>query len=235
MTIWNRLTTAVTAIGSRGQTALTELGSLFGFWREAGAGAHEPTVAFTIAVVALSAKMARADGVVVPIEVETFRKIFNVGPRDEAHIERVFRLAQQDTAGYEIYADQIGRRFKDDHAMLCDVLEGLYHIATADRVLHPAEDEFLKEVAKRLGLTTLEHRSVRAYFIADPDDPYEILGVHPSVSDDNLKMRHRQLIVENHPDKLIARGVPQEFVEVATRKVAAINAAFDAIVKERGL
>jgi DnaJ like chaperone protein len=235
MTIWNRLSTAVTAIGSRGQTAVTELGSLFGFWREAGAGAQESTVAFTIAVVALSAKMARADGVVVPIEVATFRKIFNVGPNDVAHIDRVFQLAQQDTAGYEAYADQIGRRFAGDRALLRDVLEGLYHIATADRVVHPAEDEFLKDVAKRLGLTALEHRGVRAYFIADPDDPYEILGVHPSISDDNLKARHRQLVVENHPDKLIARGVPQEFIEVATRKVAAINAAYDVIAKERGL
>ena len=235
MTIWNRLSTAVTAIGSRGQTALTELGSLFGFWRDTGAGGQGSHVAFTIAVVALSAKMARADGVVVPIEVETFRRIFHIGPDDEANIERVFRLAQQDTAGFEIYADQIGRRFAGDRALLRDVLEGLYHIATADRIVHPAEDAYLATVAKRLGLTALEHRNVRAYFIADPDDPYEILGVHPSISDENLKTRHRQLIVANHPDKLIARGVPQEFVDVATRKVAAINAAFDVIAKERGL
>ena len=179
--------------------------------------------------------MAMADGVVVPIEVETFRKIFNIRPNDETHVERVFRLAQQDVAGYEIYADQIGRRFKDDHATLRDVLEGLYHIATADRIVHPSEDAFLKDVAHRFGLTALEHRCVRAYFVADPDDPYEILGVHPSIADDNLKARHRKLIVENHPDRAIARGVPQEFVDVATRKVAAINAAYDVIAKERGL
>jgi DnaJ like chaperone protein len=235
MTIWNRLSAVATAIGSRGQTALTELGSLFGFWSDAADGGPESTVKFTIAVVALSAKMARADGVVVPIEVETFHKVFQAGPDELAGIERIFRIAQADVAGYEAYADQIGRMFANDRLLLRDVLEGLYHIATADRVLHPQEHEFLKKVATRLGLTASEHREVRSYFIADPDNPYDILGVYPSITDENLKARYRSLVQDNHPDRLIARGVPSEFIDVATRKLAAINAAYDVIAKERGL
>jgi DnaJ like chaperone protein len=235
MTIWNRLSAVVTAIGGHGQTALTELGSLFGFWRDAADGRADSRLKFTIAVVALSAKMARADGVVVPIEVDTFHKVFQVGPDELPSIARIFRLAQQDVAGYEVYADQIGRIFANDRPLLRDVLEGLYHIATADRVLHPQEDLFLENVAARFGLTRGEHREVRSYFIADPEDPYEILGVHPSITDENLKVRYRSLVQDNHPDKLIARGVPPEFIDVATRKLAAINAAYDIIARERGL
>ena len=66
-------------------------------------------IAFTIAVIALGAKMAKADGVVTKAEVEAFRQVFRVPQRDLAGVARVFNLAKQDVAGYDSYARQIAR------------------------------------------------------------------------------------------------------------------------------
>ncbi len=199
------------------------------------ASQRQLSVAFTAAVVALSAKMAKADGVVVGVEVEAFQRAFKVDERQAQNVSRLFNLAQKDTAGFESYADQIARLVRRDQALLRDVLASLFHIATADRVLHPSEDVFLATVATRFGLTGSEYRHERAHFIADPDNPYDVLGLAPSVTDADLKQRYRKLVRETHPDLMLARGVPPEMIAIATRRLSAINDAYSAVARERGL
>jgi DnaJ like chaperone protein len=192
-------------------------------------------VAFTAAVVALAAKMAKADGIVVGVEVEAFQRAFKVDPRDARNVTRLFKLAQQDTAGFEAYADQIARTVGADRSILRDVLTSLLHIATADRVLHPAEDTFLATVAERFGMSQSEYRHERAHFIADPESPYDVLGLTPSATSDDIKRRHRKLVRETHPDLMTGRGVPPDMIVIATRRLAAINDAYAVVAKERGL
>ncbi|KAB2942387.1 MAG: TerB family tellurite resistance protein [Hyphomicrobium sp.] len=193
------------------------------------------TVAFTIAVTTLAAKMAKADGVALPIEVRAFERVFDIPAGEEANFRRLYDLAAQDVAGYETYAGKIAALLADEPDMLRALLECLFHIAAADGVLHPEEDRFLSTVAARFGLSRGEFLSVRAGFVNDPCSPYQILGVHPDISDADLKLRHRALVREHHPDRLAVTGVPPELRCAATRRLAAINAAYDAILEERGL
>jgi DnaJ like chaperone protein len=199
------------------------------------ANPDEPGVVFTIAVIALGAKMAKADGVVTDEEIAAFERIFRVPENEAANVRRIFDLARQDTAGYEIYAAQIARAFRGKPAVLEDVLDGLFEIAKADGVFHPGEQAFLERVAEIFGFAPNEYRRIRAtHFGAGEDDPYAVLGVAYDASDTEIKRTHRLLVRENHPDRVIARGVPAEFVRLATDKLAAINAAYDKIQKERG-
>jgi len=116
------------------------------------------------------------------------------------------------------------------------VLEGLFHIAKADKVLHPREVEFLGQVAKRFGITETEFSYIKVrHEIVTKRNPYDVLGVNASISNDELRSHYRRLVLENHPDKLMARGVPKEFVAIATEKVSAINEAYGQIAKERGI
>ncbi len=191
------------------------------------------TVAFTIAVTTLAAKMAKADGVALPVEERAFERVFNIPAGEKANFRRLFDLAAQDIAGYEIYAGRIARLLADEPEMLRALLECLFHVAAADGVLHPDEDKFLSVVAEKFGLSRGEFLSVRAGFIKDPCSPYTILGVHPDITDAELKLRHRALVREHHPDKLAATGVPPELRCAANRRLAAINAAYDEIVADR--
>lgn len=193
------------------------------------------TVAFTVAVVALAAKIAKADGVVTRVEAEAFQRVFKTPAEEARNVQRIFDLAKQDVAGFESYARQIAGLLASEPQLKRDVFEGLFHVAASDGVLHRDEEVQLKRIAKIFGYSEQDYRSVRALFVDDPDDPYTILGVPPSASAEALKARYRQLVRENHPDALIARGVPKEFIDMATRKIAAINAAYEAVAKERGL
>ncbi len=196
----------------------------------------DPGVTFTIAVVALAGKMARADGVVTETEFDVFLRVFSVPPQEEANVRRIFNMARQDTAGFEHYAQQIARLFVGNPAVLEDVLDGLFEIAKADGVLHPSEAQFLERVAEIFGFAPNEFRRIRAsHFAPELTDPYVILGVSYSADEDELKQTYRKLVRENHPDSLMARGVPAEFIRLANDKLAAINNAYDKIRTERGL
>jgi DnaJ like chaperone protein len=192
------------------------------------------SAAFTMAVIALCAKMAKADGVVVKVEADTFERLFNV-PHDEiANVRRLFDLAKADVAGYEAYADKIADLLADDPPILRDILETLFHIAAADGILHDGEAHFLQDVARRFSIPPHEFAAIRALFVKDPASPYTVLGLPPDASDAEIRARHRALVLEHHPDRLVGHGVPADFVAIAERKLAAINAAYDAIRKERG-
>jgi DnaJ like chaperone protein len=196
----------------------------------------DPGVTFTIAIIALAGKMARADGVVTEEEFNIFQRVFGVPQHEEANVRRIFNLARQDMAGFEHYAGQIARLFMGNPAMLEDILDGLFEIAKADGVLHPCEGKFLERVAEIFGFAPGEFRRIRAsHFAPELTDPYVILGLSYAADDDELKQTYRRLVRENHPDSLMARGVPAEFIKLANDKLAAINSAYEKICAERGV
>ena len=194
----------------------------------------ENQVAFTVGVIMLGAKMAKADGVVTADEVNAFKDAFKVSNAEMKQGARVFNLAKQDVAGYEACAEQLVIVFKGNRKLLEDVLEGLFHIAKADDALHPEEEQFLAQVAQRFGFTGAEFNRIKARHAAERN-PYEVLDLNPEVNNAGLERRYRALLADNQPDKLIARGVPEEFVTIAVEKLAAIEEAYAAIAKERGL
>ena len=232
MTVWQKISGLAGAVGDAGGGLIGDLAHVFGLDRGAE---PEKDIAFTIGVIALSAKMAKADGVVSPLEVQAFKQMFRAEPEEAGNVKRIFSLAKQDVAGYEAYADEIAALLKDNKKLLQDVLEGLLHVATADGVLHPKEDAFLGDVAARFGFSPSEFRFFRARFVKDNCNPYDVLRLGPQATNEEIRLQYRKLVIDNHPDKLMGRGVPAEFVDIATRKLAAINAAYDTIAKERRL
>jgi DnaJ like chaperone protein len=193
-------------------------------------------VAFTIAVIALGAKMARADGEVTRDEVAAFGEVFQVPPGEEEHVRLIFDLARRSTHGFESYARQIGRLFAGNRLVLEDLLGGLFHIALADGEVCGAEDQYLREVAHHFGFTPQEYARVRMLYAGAPDkgedDPHHILGIDHSASEDEIRSAYHRLVRENHPDLLMAQGLPPECIALANSRVARINAAHDRLVKQ---
>lgn len=193
-------------------------------------------VGFTIAVIALGAKLAKADGVVTPDEIRAFRRVFKVAPEETQNVARVFNLARKSTAGYEPYAKQVAGMFRDNPAVLEELLHCLFIIAKADGSVHDEELNYLRNVAAIFGFTDADFARIREENMgADAADPYTVLGVGHDADDDTVKSAYRKLVRENHPDALIAQGMPEEFVEVANEKLAMINAAYDKICAARGI
>ena len=195
-------------------------------------------VAFTIAAIALGAKMAKADGDVTRDEVAAFGEVFQVPPGEEEHVRLVFELARKSTAGFESYARQVGRLFANDRAVLEDLLGGLFYIALADGRVCSAEDAYLREVARQFGFEAAEYARIRTLHVgAEKDgieDPYVILGISREAPAGAIRAAYHRLVRESHPDLVIARGLPPECIALATSRLARINAAYDRIAKGEG-
>jgi DnaJ like chaperone protein len=189
-------------------------------------------VAFSIAIIAMSAKMAKADGVVTQDEVHAFQKIFTVPDREFDNVAAVYNLAKQDVAGFDAYARQVEALFHDEPRILEDVLDALFFIASADGVIHESELAMLQMVAGIFALDHQDFERIRLSHVHEGDtDPYVILGAERDWDLEQLRARHRALVLENHPDRLIARGVPEEFIKLSQDRMAAINGAWEQVQK----
>ena len=185
-------------------------------------------------LVALGAKMAKADGLVRADDIAAFNRVFKFAPGDAAAIAKLFNLAAQTTLGADYYAGRIARKFRAQPAALEDVLDGLFHIALADGVVTDEEEAFLQGVSERFGFSHREFRRIRASHLGpDENDPYLILGVDPDIDDASLKRAYRRMAAMNHPDRLLARGLPPQLQTLANHKMAIINAAYAKAREER--
>ena len=228
MSIWTRIAEALSALASGDPLSVV-------FDRLRGAAAPDQSVGFTIAVLALGAKMAKADGTVTRDEVTAFRRIFTFPEGEEAHAAHVFNLARQDVAGFDAYARKVARLFNperrricaDDHHVLVDILEALFQIAIADGTYHDGEDAFLSHVADAFGLDEPCFTTVRSRLVEGaPRDPYDVLGLPRTATKADARKAWKGLVRDTHPDVMQARGVPPEAMKLAERRMQLINEAW---------
>ena len=190
--------------------------------------------AFSTAVTALGAKLAKADGHADHHEFAAFSEVFTATPEAERNVRRLYELAGQTTHGFQSYAKRLAKRYRRCPGILEDVLDGLFHIAAADGAVTDHELEYLERVAKLFGVSAGRFHRIRATHLGSPvDDPYTVIGADPAATDDEVRLAWRRALSEAHPDRVIARGLPAEFLDVAHAKSSAINAAYDAIMASR--
>lgn len=236
MSIWSRIGEFARRVSASASAGTVDVAAAL-YSAFAGDPELRRKVAFSVAMIALSAKMAKADGVVTQDEVRAFQQIFSVPPHEARNVSRLYTLAQADIAGFESYAGQMAKLCgsgQPNCRMLEDILDGLFHIAKADGVLHEREGRFLHRIAQIFEIQEQHYQSILARHINIGDaDPYVVLGIERGKPLADVKKHYRKLVAENHPDRLIARGVPEEFIAIATTRIAAINAAYELI--EKGL
>jgi DnaJ like chaperone protein len=225
MSIWTRIAEALASIGD-------SVGAFLQAIAARNPTPPEKSVAFTIGMIGLGAKMAKADGVVTEDEIKAFKQVFHIPDGELAAVARVFNLAKQDVAGYETYAKQIAKLFDARHDVLEDVLDGLFHIAKADNAFHPGEHGFLAKVAAIFGFSEADFARIRARHVNVPDDPFLILGLPHDATPEAVRKRYRDLVREHHPDRHIAAGLPEEMIELATSRLQKINEAYDRIMEK---
>ena len=222
MSIWKRISDALAAL-AQGEG----LSAVFEKLRTP----PERTIGFTIAVIALGAKMAKADGLVTRDEVTAFRQVFHIPASETQNAVRVFDLARKDVAGFDLYAARIRDMFGAGHQVLVDLLEGLFYIAVADGRYHPNENVFLEEVARIFGVQSRDFVNMRARFVPDENpDPYCVLGIEPTADAETVRQAWRALVREYHPDRMIARGVPEEAMKLAEKRLIQANWAYEEIL-----
>ena len=221
MSIWKKIEKTIMSLAS---------GEPFSNIFQKFATPPERKIGFTIAVIALSAKMAKADGIVSKEEVNAFSQIFEIPKGQEKHVSNVYNLARQDIAGYEIYAKKIAKMLKNKKILLENIIEGLLFISIADGAYHPKEDKFVNNVAsifsiKRDRLDYLKNM----YIDTSANSYYKILNVSPGDNLEQIRKQWKKLVLAHHPDMVLARGLPEEAIRLTTVKLARINEAWENI------
>ncbi|TIP27180.1 MAG: DnaJ family molecular chaperone [Mesorhizobium sp.] len=236
MSIWDRLGDFITRVSSSTSSGVADVVEAV---RTVFSGDPDlrRRVAFSVAMIALSAKMAKADGIVTQDEVRAFQQIFEVPKEQTRNVARLYDLAKRDIAGFETYAARMAQLCGSGHPnckMLEDIVDGLFHIAKADGLVHERECQFLHRIAEIFRIEEAHYQTILARHVdLGAADPYVVLGIERGKTFEEVRKRYRKLVSDNHPDRLIARGLPQEFIKIATSRIAAINAAYEMI--ERGL
>ena len=227
MSFWNKVLNTLRDLAKRGTLRPEALQKL----KEVN-----QQVAFTIALISLCAKMAKADGRVTKVEVRAFKAVFKFRKEDEKMVAKVFNLAQKTIAGFEGYASSVAKLYEHDPRVRDDVMEALFQIAAADTHISSIEKKFLWRVHEIFKLSERSfHRRLHRFTINEERDPYVILGVNSNDSNETIRNRWKELIKQSHPDILMARGVPSKSVKLIQSRVADYNQSWDEIKQMRGI
>lgn len=225
------------------------IGSSFGSGLQRAAGGagslnrEGAQAVFIVTLFSMLAKIAKADGQVSKAEVrlvdDFIQNNLRLSAEDRKHAIQIFQNAKSDTYSIYDYAEQY-RQLVHNQAMREMVYRLLFAVAYADGELHAAEEEILRRIPSHLGL----HESIfnamhgefgrsAQYSTASLQQHYDILECRPDASDRELKLAYRRKAAEFHPDKIAAKGLPEEFMRYAEDQMKSITVAYDTIVAAR--
>ena len=222
MSIWSTISKLISKISKKGE----QLSKIFQKLKTP----PEKTVGFTIAVIALSAKMAKADGIVKNEEIKAFRQVFFIPKNEEKYAALVFNLARKDVAGFEIYANKVNKMLYPNNKVLEELLEGLLHIATSDGIYHPLENQFIETVAKIFKISHNNLNILKSRYLPNEIiNPFMVLGANPNWDISVIKKKWKELVRECHPDKYLVKGLPSEASVLASNRLLKINKAWEMI------
>ncbi len=189
---------------------------------------------FALCIIVLSAKIAKADGQVTKEEIYTFKEKFNIQSEEMSEVSKIFNEAKKSSFGFKNIADQVGNLFSDNKVLLEQLLNNLFYIAEADGLTSINELEVLKSISQSFHFNETDFQRIFHSRLNNKEsDPYKILGVTREDSDNNIRKKWIELSKEHHPDYLIAKGMPKEFIKEANKELSSINLAYDKIKELR--
>ncbi len=192
---------------------------------------------FFVSTFSLLAKLAKADGVVSQEEIEEINRFIDhelrLGSQEKKYAIDIFRSAKESQYSFDTYAREFFNAFYHDREILVNMLDLLFRVSFADGELHHNEERMLRSAAHVFNIHASEFDSIKARYSKDTDKYYKILGLNSSASNEEIRKKYRELAVEYHPDKIIAKGLPPEFVDFAKNKFQEIQEAYSNIKTER--
>lgn len=205
--------------------------------------------AFFTATFTVMGHMAKADGLVTREEIavaETVMRQMRLDERQQQLARALFAQGKQDNFPLNEALQQLRTASHRSGHLLQMFLEILVATALADGSLHTAERQVLQQCATALGFSQQEFNAILQRQQASShmhsgqpsnasklNDAYRMLGVAKDAGDDDIKKAYRRLMNQHHPDKLVAKGLPQEMMEMATKKTMEIKEAYELIRQSR--
>ncbi|MFT7528618.1 MAG: DnaJ like chaperone protein [Arenicella sp.] len=224
-------------------------------WQSGGGGGgggdqDRVQAAFFTATFSVMGYIAKADGKVTRDEIrlaeEVMRQLGLDGEMRES-AKKLFNEGKSDDFPIDEILDQFRSELKRRTTLVQMFLEIQLQAAYADGVMVPSEEKVLAHICQRLGIPLAQLKRMEEMLKAgfggqrqtssaqtSLSDAYAIVGVNESASDADVKKAYRRLMSQHHPDKLVAKGLPDEMIKDATAKTQQIKSAYDQIKEARG-
>ena len=187
---------------------------------------------FAIALVILAAKLSKADGYVSKEELVAVKQKLKIPEHEIDQVGKIFNKAKEDSLGYEPYAQQIAQIYRNQPAVLDEVINILFYVAEADGNVSNSELIMIRNIANIFNLNDSQFDGIKeSRKSSDKLNPYVVLGCDPSDDFVTIRKKYLKLSKEHHPDVLVSKGVPKEVIEESKKKMRAINSAYDKIEK----
>ena len=193
-------------------------------------------VSFIQSMAGLSAKIAKADGVVSEQEIQVFKKIFNTERNPQ--VARIFNEAKKTTSGFETYAKQLKILSQNNLDMKENIIENLFKIGITDGEISDTEMQLFDDIANIIEIPQGNYMFIKNRFIIPPQEianknDYEVLTLPYTASVKEIKKRWLELINQYHPDRIQAAGGNADEIELATQKMAEINSAYEHLMQRK--
>ena len=192
----------------------------------------QPQQMFAISLIILTAKLSKVDGYVSKEELIAVKQKLKIPEHEIDQVGKIFNKAKEDSLGYEPYAQQIAQIYRNQPAVLDEVINILFYIAEADGNVSESELVMIRNIANIFGISNSQFNGIKeSRKSSDKLNPYIVLGCDPSDDFTTIRKKYLKLSKEHHPDVLVSKGVPKEVIEESKKKMRAINSAFDTIEK----
>lgn len=191
---------------------------------------------YFISLFSILGKLSKIDGVVTRKELAVVDGFINGLPmadREKQFARQIFNEAKDSGYSIEDFATQLYQAAGVQPALLLSFLDLLFRIAAADGKFHPAEETALKAIKNIFNVSDKQFEDIKAVYFKDLYKHYSMLNCSPESSNEEIKSNYKKLVKEFHPDKIISKGLPEEFVDFASKRFQEIQESYEKIRQER--
>jgi DnaJ like chaperone protein len=199
--------------------------------------AERTQATYFISLFSILGKLSKIDGVVTKDEIAVVQNFINnlpIAENEKQFAKQVFNEAKDSRYSIDDFAIQLYEAARTQPTLLLSFLDLLFKIAAADGKLHPAEETGLKSVKNIFKISDIQFENIKAVYFRDFDKYYKILNCTPDSSDEQIKSSYKKLVKDFHPDKIVSKGLPEEFIDFASNRFQEIQESYEKIRQERG-
>ena len=198
--------------------------------------AEQTQAAYFISLFSILGKLSKIDGAVTREEVAVVDGFINGLPmadREKQFARQIFNEAKDTGYSIEDFAVQLYQAAGAQPALLLSFLDLLFQIAAADGKFHPAEETALKKIKDIFNVSDQQFEDIKAVYFKNINKDYKMLNCSPESSNEEIKANYKKLVKEFHPDTIISKGLPEEFIDFASKRFQEIHESYKKIRQDR--
>lgn len=200
---------------------------------------EEAQLVFFTAAFSMLAKISKADGNITQSEIATveafMKRDLQLDFNSQQTAINIFRQAVNSTESFDAFALQFYSVFRTQPNIIELLMDVLLRVSTADGAITHQEEAMLLSATRIFNYSSADYARLKSKYVKETNKFYAVLKCDETSSNEEIKKQYRKMVTEYHPDKIEAKGLPEEFIKFANDKFKEIQEAYDNIKKERGL